>query len=161
LAWSALRGLDPPRDIGHHPRVSRGRLEAFSDGVLAIVITIMVLNLAPPPGAALADLVPIWPKFLAYLVSFAFIGIYWVNHHHLLQAARTVDGRVLWANMHLLFWLSLIPFGTAWMGETAFAPVPVAAYGGLALMPAVAFHPGSGAHGGARPDGYARGLPWQ
>lgn len=99
----------------------------------------MVLALAPPGGATLADLAPLWPKFLAYVVSFAFIGIYWVNHHHLLQAARTVDGRVLWANMHLLFWLSLIPFGTAWMGETSFAPVPVAAYGALALMPAIAF----------------------
>lgn len=120
--------------------MSRGRLEAFSDGVLAIVITIMVLNLAPPAGASLVDLVPIWPKFLAYLVSFAFIGIYWVNHHHLLQAARTVDGRVLWANMLLLFCLSLIPFGTAWMGETGFAPVPVAVYGALGLLPAMAYY---------------------
>jgi uncharacterized membrane protein len=120
--------------------MSRGRLEAFSDGVLAIVITIMVLNLAPPAGANLADLGPLWPKFLAYLVSFAFIGIYWVNHHHLLQAARTVDGRVLWANMLLLFCLSLIPFGTAWMGETAFAPVPVALYGLLGLLPALAYY---------------------
>jgi uncharacterized membrane protein len=120
--------------------MSRGRLEAFSDGVLAIVITIMVLELAPPAGSTLADLLAIWPKFLAYALSFAFIGIYWVNHHHLLQAARTVDGRVLWANMLLLFCLSLIPFGTAWMGETAFAKEPVALYGLLSLLPALAYY---------------------
>jgi uncharacterized membrane protein len=120
--------------------VSRGRLEAFSDGVLAIVITIMVLNLAPPAGASLGDLLPIWPKFLAYALSFTFIGIYWVNHHHLLQAARTVDGRVLWANMLLLFTLSLVPFGTAWIGETSFAPEPVALYGLIGLLPALAYY---------------------
>jgi len=120
--------------------MSRGRLEAFSDGVLAIVITIMVLELAPPAGSTLADLLTIWPKFLAYALSFAFIGIYWVNHHHLLQAARTVDGRVLWANMLLLFCLSLIPFGTAWMGQTAFAKEPVALYGLLSLLPALAYY---------------------
>lgn len=119
--------------------MSKGRLEAFSDGVLAIVITIMVLNLTPPRGATLDDLAPLWPKLLAYVLSFANLGIYWNNHHHLLQAARTVDGRVLWANLHLLFWLSLIPFGTAWMGENSFAPIPVAAYGCLLVMPAFAY----------------------
>jgi uncharacterized membrane protein len=120
--------------------MSRGRLEAFSDGVLAIVITIMVLELAPPAGSTLGDLVTIWPKFLAYALSFAFIGIYWVNHHHLLQAAKTVDGRVLWANMLLLFTLSLIPFGTAWIGETSFAPEPMAIYSLLGLLPAIAYY---------------------
>lgn len=119
--------------------MSRGRLEAFSDGVLAIVITIMVLELAPPHGSTLDVLVPLWPKFLAYIMSFAYIGIYWNNHHHLLQATRAVTGRVLWANLFLLFWLSLVPFTTAWMGENDFAPVTVALYGTSLLMPAVAF----------------------
>jgi uncharacterized membrane protein len=119
--------------------VSKGRLEAFSDGVLAIIITIMVLELTPPDGTRLDDLAPLWPKFLAYVLSFANVGIYWNNHHHLLQAARTVDGRVLWANLHLLFWLSLIPFGTAWMGEQEFASIPVAAYGVVLVFAAVAY----------------------
>ena len=109
--------------------MSKGRVEAFSDGVLAIIITIMVLELRPPDGTQATDLLPLGPKFLAYVLSFANIGIYWNNHHHLFQAARTVSGRVLWANLHLLFWLSLIPFGTAWMGEHQFASIPVAAYG--------------------------------
>jgi uncharacterized membrane protein len=109
--------------------MSKGRVEAFSDGVLAIIITIMVLELRPPDGMQATDLLPLGPKFLAYVLSFANIGIYWNNHHHLFQAARTVSGRVLWANLHLLFWLSLIPFGTAWMGEHQFASIPVAAYG--------------------------------
>jgi uncharacterized membrane protein len=131
--------VHPAGADAHDARVSRGRLEAFSDAVLAIVMTIMVLELAPPEGTGFDDLAPIWPKFFAYLLSFAFLGIYWNNHHHLLQASRTVDGRVLWANMHLLFWLSLIPFGTAWMGEHVFAPTPVAFYGVLLLMPGVAY----------------------
>lgn len=119
--------------------MSRGRLEAFSDGVLAIVITIMVLELAPPHGSTLEDLFPLWPKFLSYAMSFAYIGIYWVNHHHLLHATHAVTGRVLWSNLHLLFWLSVVPFGTAWMGENQFAPIPVAVYGAMLVMPAIAF----------------------
>jgi uncharacterized membrane protein len=119
--------------------MTRGRLEAFSDAVIAIVMTIMVLELVPPHGANLEDLVPLAPVFLAYVLSFVMLGVYWNNHHHLLQAARTVSGRVLWANMLLLFWLSLFPFGTAWIGETAFAPVPVAVYGVVLLMAAFAY----------------------
>jgi uncharacterized membrane protein len=119
--------------------MSRGRLEAFSDGVLAIVITIMVLELVPPHGSSLEILVPLWPKFLAYVMSFAYIGIYWNNHHHLLHTTHAVTGRVLWANLHLLFWLSLVPFTTAWMGENEFAPIPVAVYGASLITPAIAF----------------------
>ena len=119
--------------------MSKGRLEAFSDGVLAILITIMVLELRPPEGATLEALVPLWPKLLAYVLSFVYLGIYWNNHHHLLHAVRTISGGVLWANLHLLFWLSLVPVGTAWMGQTGFAPIPVAIYGFVVLMPAVAF----------------------
>src|SRR5262245_44039687 len=110
-------------------RMSKGRLEAFSDGVLAIIITIMVLDLKAPRKPDPAALGPLIPVFLSYALSFVFLGIYWNNHHHLLQAARHVDGRILWANMHLLFWLSLTPFVTAWMGENDFAPWPVAFYG--------------------------------
>jgi uncharacterized membrane protein len=109
--------------------MSKGRLEAFSDGVLAIIITIMVLELKVPHGAELASLRPLVPVFLSYVLSFLYVGIYWNNHHHMFQAVRTVDGRVLWANLHLLFWLSLIPFVTGWMGENHFAPWPVALYG--------------------------------
>jgi uncharacterized membrane protein len=119
--------------------VSKGRLEAFSDGVIAILITIMVLELRPPEGTDLAALVPLAPIFLSYVLSFVYLGIYWNNHHHTLQAAKVVDGRVLWTNMHLLFWLSLVPFGTAWMGENGFAPVPTAAYGCVLLSAAVAY----------------------
>jgi uncharacterized membrane protein len=119
--------------------MTKGRLEAFSDGVLAIVITIMVLELRPPDGATLDALVPLWPRFLAYVLSFAYLGIYWNNHHHLMHAVRTVSGAVLWANLHLLFWLSLVPAGTAWIGQTGFAPIPVAVYGFMLLMPAFAF----------------------
>ena len=119
--------------------MSRGRLEAFSDGVLAIVITIMVLELVPPHGSEISDLVALGPKFLAYVMSFAYVAIYWNNHHHLLHTTHAVTGRVLWANLHLLFWLSLVPFTTAWMGENEFAPIPVAFYGGSLIMPAVAF----------------------
>src|SRR5947208_16690469 len=103
-----------------------GRLEAFSDGVIAVLITIMVLELKVPEGEGLSALVPVVPVFLTYVLSFVILGIYWNNHHHLLHAARHVDGRVLWANLHLLFWLSLIPFVTGWMGENHFAPLPTA-----------------------------------
>jgi uncharacterized membrane protein len=120
--------------------MTKGRLEAFSDGVIAIIITIMVLELRPPEGTTLQDLTPLGPTFASYVLSFALLGTYWNNHHHLLHTARTVDGRVLWANLHLLFWLSLFPFGTAWVGQTDFAPVPVAVYGLLLLLAAIAFY---------------------
>ena len=119
--------------------MSRSRLEAFSDAVIAIVMTIMVLELVPPHGATLADLLPLAPIFIAYALSFAVLAIYWNNHHHLLQAAKTINGRVLWMNMHLLFWLSLIPFGTAWIGETGYASTPIALYGVVLLMCAFAY----------------------
>jgi uncharacterized membrane protein len=119
--------------------MSKGRLEAFSDGVLAIVITIMVLELRPPEGTTFEDLFALWPKFLAYAMSFAYIAIYWVNHHHLLQAAHTVSGRVLWANMSLLFSLSLVPFATAWMGEHAFGPNTVLIYNVVLILPSLSY----------------------
>ncbi|MCB9430837.1 MAG: DUF1211 domain-containing protein [Ardenticatenaceae bacterium] len=119
--------------------MSKGRLEAFSDGVMAIIITIMVLELAVPEGADLAALRGVLPTLVGYTLSFVFLGIYWNNHHHLLQTARQVNGRVLWANLHLLFWLSLIPFATAWMGETSFAALPTAVYGLLLLFSAIAY----------------------
>jgi uncharacterized membrane protein len=120
--------------------MTRGRLEAFSDGVIAIIITIMVLELRVPHGADLAALRPLIPKFMSYVLSFIYLGIYWNNHHHLLQAVRHVDGRVLWANLHLLFWLSLIPFVTGWMGENRFAATPVAAYGAILLLAAIGYY---------------------
>ena len=120
--------------------MGKGRLEAFSDGVLAIVITIMVLELSAPEEPTLAALRPLIPTFLSYALSFVFIGIYWNNHHHLFQAVKQVDGRILWANLHLLFWLSLTPFVTAWMGTTRFAAWPVALYGVDLLMAAVAYY---------------------
>jgi uncharacterized membrane protein len=120
--------------------MSKGRLEAFSDGVIAIIITIMVLELRTPEGAALEALRPLFVKFACYAVSFAFLGIYWNNHHHMLQAARHVDGRILWANMHLLFWLSLVPFVTAWVGDTHFASIPVATYGVIQLLAGIAYY---------------------
>jgi TMEM175 potassium channel family protein len=119
--------------------VSKGRLEAFSDGVIAILITVMVLQLGAPRGADLRSLRAVIPVFLSYVLSFVFLGIYWNNHHHLLQATRVVNGRVLWANLHLLFWLSLIPFVTSWMGANRFAPVPVAVYGVVLLLAAGAY----------------------
>jgi uncharacterized membrane protein len=119
--------------------MTRTRLEAFSDGVIAIVITIMVLELRPPHGTGLADLGPLWPKGLSYLLSFVNVAIYWNNHHHLLHAVQRVDGRVLWANVHLLFWLSLVPFTTAWMGEHEAAEVPVAAYATVLLLAGFAY----------------------
>ena len=120
--------------------MTRGRLEAFSDAVIAIIMTIMVLELVPPHGTELTDLVPLWPKFLSYVMSFAYLAIYWNNHHHLLQAAKTVSGRVLWANMLLLFWLSLVPFATTWMGENHFASQPVALYGVVLIMAAFSYY---------------------
>ncbi|HEY7697803.1 MAG TPA: TMEM175 family protein [Vicinamibacteria bacterium] len=119
--------------------MSKGRLEAFSDAVIAIIITIMVLELRPSHSADLVSLRPLIPKALSYLLSFVFLGIYWNNHHHLLQAVRQVDGRILWANLHLLFWLSLIPFVTGWMGENHFAALPVALYGVVLLFAGCAY----------------------
>jgi uncharacterized membrane protein len=116
-----------------------GRLEAFSDGVLAIIITIMVLELKVPHGTSVAALQPLLPVFLSYVLSFIYLGIYWNNHHHMLHVTQRVSGGVLWANLHLLFWLSLIPFVTAWMGENHFAAVPTALYGVVLLMAAIAY----------------------
>src|SRR6476619_2110732 len=115
------------------------RLEAFSDGVIAIIITIMVLELRAPHDASLAALRPLWPVFLSYVMSFIYLGIYWNNHHHLLHIAEHVNGRILWANLHLLFWLSLVPFATAWMGENEFAGSSVALYGVVLLSAAIAY----------------------
>ena len=117
----------------------KNRLEAFSDGVIAIIITIMVLELKVPHGTELAALRPMVPVLLSYILSFIYVAIYWNNHHHLLHAVKRIDGTVLWANMHLLFWLSLVPISTAWMGENHFAPWPVALYGVVLLGAAVAF----------------------
>jgi uncharacterized membrane protein len=115
------------------------RLEAFSDGVLAILITIMVLEIRAPHSPEIAALRPLLPVVLSYLLSFVYLGIYWNNHHHMLHAAERVNGAVMWANLHLLFWLSLVPFVTAWMGENSFAPVPTALYGCILLMAAIAY----------------------
>ena len=115
------------------------RLEAFSDGVIAIIITIMVLELRAPHEASLAALRPLWPVFLSYVMSFIYLGIYWNNHHHLLHASEHVNGRILWANLHLLFWLSLVPFATAWMGENEFAGSSVGLYGVVLLCAAIAY----------------------
>jgi uncharacterized membrane protein len=114
-------------------------MEAFSDGVIAIIITIMVLELRPPHGADAAMLRPLLPAFLSYVLSFVYLGIYWNNHHHMLRVTERITGGVLWANLHLLFWLSLVPFATAWMGENRFAPTPTAAYGVIMLMAAIAY----------------------
>jgi uncharacterized membrane protein len=119
--------------------VSKGRLEAFSDGVVAILITIMVLGLGVPRGADLAALTPLWPVLFSYVLSFANLAIWWNNHHHLFQAIHHVNGRVLWANLHLLFWLSLLPWSTAWMGENEFAPLPVSVYGAILFCAAIAY----------------------
>jgi len=119
--------------------VGKQRLEAFSDGVIAIIITVMVLEMKVPQGADRAALRPLIPVLLSYVLSFVFLGIYWSNHHHLLQAVRHVNGRILWANLHLLFWLSLTPFVTSWMGENHFAAWPVAVYGAVLLLAAVAY----------------------
>ncbi len=116
-----------------------GRMEAFSDGVLAIIITIMVLELKVPHGADLPALWPLLPVFLSYVLSFVYVGIYWNNHHHMLQVTPRVSGSILWANLHLLFWLSLIPFVTHWMGENNFAPAPTALYGVILAIAAIAY----------------------
>ena len=119
--------------------MGKGRLEAFSDGVIAIIITIMVLELRPPAGAGWQDLRPLFPTFLSYALSFAYVAIYWNNHHHLFRAARTISAQVMWANMNLLFWLSMIPFATAWMGEHHEETAPAALYGAVLLMAALAY----------------------
>ena len=120
--------------------MGKGRLEAFSDGVIAIIITIMVLELQAPHGTDFAALRGLAPVFISYVLSFIYIGIYWNNHHHLWQAAKHVNGRILWANLHLLFWLSLVPFATAWMGENNFAELPMALYGGILWMAGLAYY---------------------
>lgn len=120
--------------------MTKNRLEAFSDGVIAIIITIMVLELKVPHGTSLADLSQLIPVFFSYVLSFVFIAIYWNNHHHLLHAAHRINGAVLWANLHLLFWLSLVPFTTGWMGENKLAAAPVALYGVVLLMAGIAYY---------------------
>lgn len=119
--------------------MTKSRLEAFSDGVIAIIITIMVLELKVPHGGEWSALRPLLPIFLSYVLSFVFVGIYWNNHHHMLHAAKSINGSILWANLHLLFWLSVIPFGTAFMGENHFAALPVAVYGFILFMAGVAY----------------------
>jgi uncharacterized membrane protein len=119
--------------------MEKNRLEAFSDGVIAIIITIMVLELKVPHGDTLQDLAGLWPVFVSYVLSFLYVGIYWNNHHHLMQAAHSVSAGVLWANLHLLFWLSLLPFSTGWMGENHFTRLPMAVYGFNLLMAALAY----------------------
>jgi uncharacterized membrane protein len=120
--------------------MNKGRLEAFSDGVIAVIITIMVLELKVPHDADPVALVPLIPVFLSYVLSFVYIGIYWNNHHHMFHAVHHVNGAILWANLHLLFWLSLVPFVTGWMDETHFAPLQVAAYGAVLLLSACAYY---------------------
>ena len=145
--------------------MSKGRLEAFSDGVIAIIITIMVLELKVPHGTDLAALAPVVPAFVSYVVSFVMLGIYWNNHHHLLQVAREVNGRILWSNLHLLFWLSLIPATTAWMGESHIAPSPVAVYGVVLLCSGMAYFILSRSllahHGPESPLATALGRDWK
>src|SRR5256885_8829332 len=119
--------------------MGKGRLEAFSDGVIAILITIMVLELKVPHGADWDSLRPLTPVFLTYVLSFVYLGIYWNNHHHMLHAAERINGKVLWANLHLLFWLSLVPFTTGWMGENHLAPLPTAVYGGVLLAAGLSY----------------------
>jgi uncharacterized membrane protein len=120
--------------------MQKNRLEAFSDGVIAIIITIMVLEMKVPHGADLAALKPLLPVFLSYILSFIYVGIYWNNHHHMLHSTRRVSGGILWANLHLLFWLSLFPFTTGWIGENHLAPTPSAVYGFVLLMAAIAYY---------------------
>jgi uncharacterized membrane protein len=120
--------------------MNKTRLEAFSDGVIAILITIMVLELKLPEGHDLHALAKLWPRLCSYLLSFVFLGIYWNNHHHLLHACQRISGGILWANLHLLFWLSLVPFATEWLGETHSAPLPTAVYGLMLLLSAIAYY---------------------
>jgi uncharacterized membrane protein len=133
--------FDALHALGMRDRFSTetGRLEAFSDGVIAVIITIMVLDLKPPQGTNLGSLHEILPTLAAYVLSFVFVGIYWNNHHHMLRASNGVDGRAMWANLHLLFWLSLVPFTTSWLGENPLGPVPTALYGVVLLANAVAY----------------------
>jgi len=119
--------------------MKRGRLEAFSDGVLAIVITIMVLEMKAPEGTSWSALSELWPVFLSYVLSFVYVGIYWNNHHHLISTVDRVDATIMWTNLHLLFWLTLVPFVTGWMGENDFAPIPTTAYGVVLIMAAIAY----------------------
>ena len=119
--------------------MTKNRLESFSDGVFAIIITIMVLELRPPFGSDITDLFGIYPKFISYVLSFIYLGIYWNNHHHMLHTTKHISGGILWANLHLLFWLSLIPFITSWIGETNFVSVPMALYGFILLMSGIAY----------------------
>ncbi len=120
--------------------MTRGRLEAFSDGVIAIIITIMVLEIKAQQGGEFSDLKPLIPHFISYVFSFIYVGIYWNNHHHMLHTVDKIDGKILWANLYLLFWLSLIPFATAWMGENHFARATMAVYGIVLLMAAIAYN---------------------
>ncbi len=120
--------------------MQKGRLEAFSDGVIAIIITIMVLEFKVPNGDKIKDLVPMIPTFLTYLLSFIYIGIYWNNHHHMFSAVGHINGKVLWANLLLLFWLSMIPFATSWMGQNHFSQIPIALYGAILLMNGIAYY---------------------
>jgi len=141
--------------------MGKGRLEAFSDGVIAIIITIMVLDLKTPHGVSLEAMREVWPTLLLYGFSFIYVGIYWSNHHHMLHACRMVTGGVLWANLNLLFWLSLIPFTTRWMGESGVATWPVAVYGVSLVMPSVAYYALSRLLIGANPDSVlARAVGW-
>ncbi len=120
-------------------KIGKTRMEAFSDGVLAIIITIMVLEIKVPHGADMDTLMSLYPKFISYVLSFVYVGIYWNNHHHMLHTAKAISGTILWANLHLLFWLSLIPFATGWMGENHFAAFPTQVYGVVLLMAAIAY----------------------
>jgi uncharacterized membrane protein len=142
VVWSYFRRKKTRRNSGvraQEEMMGRGRLEAFSDGVIAILITILVLELKVPQGSDLSALLPLLPVFLSYALSFVYLAIYWNNHHHLLHATQRVTGGILWANLHLLFWLSLISFATAWMGENHFAATPTALYGFVLLMAAIAY----------------------
>ena len=145
--------------------MGKGRLEAFSDAVLAIIMTIMVLEMKAPHGDSLASIKPLMPVFISYVLSFVYIGIYWNNHHHMLHAAKHVNGRSLWANTHLLFWLSLIPFVTNWMGENNFSTLPVVFYGIVLLMAGVAYyllaHSLADLHGKNSPLAEALGKDWK
>jgi uncharacterized membrane protein len=152
-AGRTVRAMASP---GGENAMNKERLTAFSDGVIAIIITIMVLELKVPQGATLAALAGLLPVFLSYVLSFVFVAIYWNNHHHLLHAAKRVNGAILWANMHLLFWLSLIPFTAGWMGENNFAELPAAIYGVSMLMPAIAYFVLQGCI--VRANGADRGL---
>ena len=120
--------------------MTKGRLEAFSDGVMAIIITIMVLEIKVPHGSEFSSLYPLLPVFISYVLSFIYLGIYWNNHHHMLQVTHKINGKILWANLHLLFWLSLFPFVTAWMGENSFASSTLALYGAVLFMAAIAYY---------------------